>query len=258
MRRRACPSACSPSRSPARPVSRRRPAPAPAAASPTRRPRRDSRRWRPPRPRARAASGERLPAAAPPMIRCTAWRRPTWRTRTAGCRLPAPASIGSSAPIPSTTAAGVLIGILDTGIDPGDPRAAHDVRPAVPRSSTFATSRARARSPLARVTPAGDSVRRRQPLAWRVRAGRRAEHGRTVLRRHHRRDPAGRRRPRPISTATGRWATRCRSSWSAPPTAGCSSPTPMATARSRTNVRSTTTSSAARRFGWAPAGGGRR
>ena len=46
--------------------------------------------------------------------------------------------------------------------------------------------------PLARVTPAGDSVRVGGRRLRRLRAGRRAEHGRAVLRRHHRRDPAGR------------------------------------------------------------------
>ena len=100
--------------------------------------------------------------------------------------------------------------------------------------------------PLARVTPAGDSVEvggRRLGGFGRVAALNAAGpyYGGTIRRAAARR-AAGRRPQR----QRRRGATRCRWSWSARPTAGCSWPIPTATARSRASGRCTTTSWAAR------------
>ena len=103
-----------------------------------------------PAPRSRRARRRRFGAAT--------WRRRRWRTPTAGCRSRAPAWIDSFAPHPELRRPRRADRHSGHRHRSGRARASSPRRPAARRSSTCATSPARARSPLARVTPAGDSV----------------------------------------------------------------------------------------------------
>ena len=112
--------------------------------------------------------------------------------------------------------------------------------------------------PLRRVTPVGDTVEVAGRKLARIRPGGRAQHRRApTTPALIARAPAGRAAGVRSERQRRRWATR--SPWWSParPTAGCSSPTPTATARSRASGRCTIICVARETFGWARGDGSR-